>query len=938
MKSIIFLAIVFMIQASLSEGCDLIKFSHNNGKSDFYERLEGKTCNGEPIYKMLGDVFFMYKLPNSDYWCDAYTPSKLVLCHSECDEVRFKIDNLYSRDGIVPEEYNGHFDEWIKVDEDKLICNDVAEFENVFVHDSPLEVSQDDSGHFMGQIQEKFESFNQNSNEKKIDGLMETVKSVQNHDEISTNTDNSLSQEDKYILSVVNFLPSFENARMERIRNDIMNVSSPVAPLVTASRFITGKKLELSKPDKKLTKEERLTKFMEISHNEANDFFNKKKNPIKKQDIINNRDNSCVQIELEIINSDSEREGSLVYDLVPNIQCLSFPVYQSEQMFLFRNAFGEWCQKEMDQFRSSIECFRRCKSILLGPGKIKSPIESSLVTVFVKDTTKVFNQFNNHRYVCKSFKKCNPTLCKNGGECIDNDGKLNPGFRCSCPYFSTGEFCEKIIDACHSNPCLNNGICSSKPFQNPSCECTDNFIGSHCEIEVTKCKSNPCKNGGECLHLIKDNTTMCSCSDEYTGMFCELPKYESCNGKFYGQRIPHPKDTRLFLICLKNGHYQVSPCPTGLVFNGFSSRCDYDTDEKISNNACNNDINPCQNQGTCLPVLNSTEYTCECKEGFEGDSCEINIDDCANDPCGDNGKCVDLNNSHICICEDNRYGENCDDKNIMIPCTDRSHGVLHFSYPYDRSIIVKCDLNGKVILSKCASNLIWNPSKAACDFDNGTDETKTGLVFEKCLHKTCQNNGKCVVDKDENAVCECESGYEGDVCEINIDECSSSPCMNNGKCVDGVNSYFCVCDNKFIDKDCSSVSGRNPCQNVLNEFKLKKDKTVRYPHPFTKEKFIVCNLEAYAQVLDCPKDLIWEQNEETCALKNDRINGIYEKICASQNRENLKLSYPYSQLKYAICLSEGYEIRECPRDKAFYCDKTSKCVHNPKRDCTNERF
>lgn len=213
---------------------------------------------------------------------------------------------------------------------------------------------------------------------------------------------------------------------------------------------------------------------------------------------------------------------------------------------------------------------------------------------------------------------------------------------------------------------------------------------------------------------------------------------------------------------------------------------------------------------------------------------------------------------------------------------------------------------------------------------------QSGLPALKCLNKDCQNNAKCVLNESEEAVCVCEPGYEGDLCELNIDECASNPCMNNGRCVDGVNQYYCVCENNFIDSDCCCTNANNPCTNVLNEFQFKKDKTVRYHHPFTKEKFIVCNLEGYAQVLECPEGLVWKQDEETCALKNDQIDTIYKKFCNDASVE-FRLTYPYSGLKYAVCQIDGYGVEECPKETPYFCTKNSSCVKNLNLECKNTK-
>ena len=77
--------------------------------------------------------------------------------------------------------------------------------------------------------------------------------------------------------------------------------------------------------------------------------------------------------------------------------------------------------------------------------------------------------------------------------------------------------------------------------------------------------------------------------------------------------------------------------------------CDVNIDDCASN--------PCKNGGRCKDGINS--YKCFCEDGWEGDHCEININECLDYPCV-NGTCADTQGSYHCSCVRGICGKNCD--------------------------------------------------------------------------------------------------------------------------------------------------------------------------------------------------------------------------------------------------------------------------------------
>ena len=73
-----------------------------------------------------------------------------------------------------------------------------------------------------------------------------------------------------------------------------------------------------------------------------------------------------------------------------------------------------------------------------------------------------------------------------------------------------------------------------------------------------------------------------------------------------------------------------------------------------SGKECNVDINecasnPCTNGGQCVDHINA--YSCSCRPGFTGINCETNIDDCQPNPCRNNGTRFIIVHSYITVYE-----------------------------------------------------------------------------------------------------------------------------------------------------------------------------------------------------------------------------------------------------------------------------------------------
>nr|XP_020461507.1 lactadherin-like isoform X2 [Monopterus albus] len=122
--------------------------------------------------------------------------------------------------------------------------------------------------------------------------------------------------------------------------------------------------------------------------------------------------------------------------------------------------------------------------------------------------------------------------------------------------------------------------------------------GDYCEV-------NLCHNGGTCVTGVGADSFTCICADGFAGDTCNLTETGHCS--------PNP--------CKNDGLCEViAPTRRGDVFN---------------------------------------EYICKCQPGFEGVHCQINVNDCANQPCKNGGTCRDADGDYTCQCPSPYVGKQC---------------------------------------------------------------------------------------------------------------------------------------------------------------------------------------------------------------------------------------------------------------------------------------
>ncbi|CAG5094459.1 Oidioi.mRNA.OKI2018_I69.XSR.g13575.t1.cds [Oikopleura dioica] len=475
-----------------------------------------------------------------------------------------------------------------------------------------------------------------------------------------------------------------------------------------------------------------------------------------------------------------------------------------------------------------------------------------------------FECYNKHgSYDCLDINECFEEPCDNGYACLNNEGS----YTCVDVNECTAESCQagtncvntlgsyecKDIDECENSPCEEGFYCS-------------NSFGSFSCLDVDECAtlSSPCDDFSNCVNtpgsFVCEEIQEEEKDEEEADSTSEaLSTCDGANHKCSHTCILLSTSTIIVApstpihIAAPNVYYRCD-CPNGYELAQDGHTC-LDIDEcQIRKGGCSDycfntqggyrcvcgegedlssDMHTCvsksrknKNSGCKVECENGLciDDVCKCSEGWKGNKCDQDIDECIQSPCN-HGRCINTEGSFMCQC----------DKGFQ------------FDYQIDNCVDVNECLSPKRNL--CEQDCINKEGTYSCkcreDFVLSADGHSC-VPLGICAENPCYNNGKCVIDK-HSFHCECEKGFTGRLCHqqvqfelpdfLNIESESirseitacEDECRNGGKCMESSpNQHQCQCTDRYYGRSCEKLrSVPNVCKDQAFDIVFLIDGSIR---------------------------------------------------------------------------------------------------------------
>ena len=388
--------------------------------------------------------------------------------------------------------------------------------------------------------------------------------------------------------------------------------------------------------------------------------------------------------------------------------------------------------------------------------------------------------------------------CGDFGTCINSLA----GSVCVCELGWSGEDCtdkvnteiiepDTFINPCDSTNCGNNGVCvlvnNNGNSYTSSCHCNNGYSGSNCQID-TFCSNNPCRNNQPCVN------GRCDCGRIFSGaltsgLTCDIIDYCSASGINCGNGY-----------CANNyEEFSTSGVSKGAVCvcnSGWSGvNCNTQVNPSTFVNPC--DSTNCGNNGFCVLVNNGIggySSRCQCNYGYSGSNCNI-ADSCLlNNPC--HSRNTEINgcssvqstlNTNVfntgtaqCRCKNGYEGQFCDIDPCNVQSTRNTCNPLTSEINYCRIDfttmrgICPCKQGVTAGTSGCVQLYTADPVVQTCQVSNcATCKNNNPLICEVCssLYHLVEGSNEGFIEGSSACarnVCKCKNGKAnvGSTCTI----------------------------------------------------------------------------------------------------------------------------------------------------------------------------